>query len=122
MILILDLVVGAVRAVAAPPVRKTHVTKLTFCLQEVGFPPVVPGVAPVPPAPVPGAAPVAPSVPAPGSRPGPGSAAHECQFSDIPTSSCPQRQRHELNITFFCRNLRLRLGVSRQVGRIYNGK
>ena len=92
MILILDLVVGAVRAVAAPPARKTHVTKLTFCLQEVSFPPVVPGVAPVPPAPVPGAAPVAPSVPAPGPRPGPGSAAHECQFSDIPTSSCPQRQ------------------------------
>ena len=30
MILILDLVVGAVRAVAAPPVRKTHVTKLAF--------------------------------------------------------------------------------------------
>jgi len=54
MILILDLVVGAVRAVAAPP--------------------VVPGVAPVPPAPVPGAAPVAPPVPAPGPRPGPGSA------------------------------------------------
>ena len=122
MILILDLVVGAVRAVAAPPVRKTHVTKLTFCLQEVRVPPVVPGVAPVPPAPVPGAAPVAPSVPAPGPRPGPGSAAHECQFSDIPTSSCPQRLRHELIITFFCRNLRLRHGVSRQVGRIYNGK
>ena len=118
MILILDLVVGAVRAVAAPPVRKTHVTK--FNLFEVSFPPVVPGVAPVPPAPVPGAAPVAPPVPAPGPRPGPGSAAHECQFSDIPTSSCPQRLRHELNITFFCRNLRL--GVSRQVGRIYNGK
>ena len=35
MILIRDSVVGAVRAVAAPPARKTHVTKLIFCLQEV---------------------------------------------------------------------------------------
>ena len=45
-------------------------------------PPVVPGVTPVPPAPVPGAAPVAPPVPAAGPRPGPGSAVKKFQFSE----------------------------------------